>query len=248
MAAVTNKECRRNTMAMIRDLREEEKPREKAFQYGIRSLNSTELLAVLLRTGIRGQSVLATSEKLLDRAGGISGLARMDVRELMETEGIGTAKAVELTAAFELSRRIAWEEVRKQQISSPESVVRWLQSEIGSAMQEQFLVIYLDQQHRILSYRILFVGTINESGVYPREIFRQALLENSTDLMLVHNHPSGDITPSRADRAVTRHLWEAGLLMGIRVLDHIIVSDRHFFSFAGQGILEEFMEEDGNQW
>lgn len=232
---------------LIRDMEREDKPREKALRSGIRSLSTEELLAILLRTGVRGQSVLQLAESLLRKSGGVSGLARMAPGELMTLCGIGTAKALVLIAAFELSRRIAWEDVRKQQISSPDSVVGWLQSEIGSSLQEQFLVIYLNQQHRIISYRILFTGTINQSCVYPREIFRQALLENSTDIMLVHNHPSGDISPSEADFNTTRRLWKAGMMMGISILDHIIVSDRNYFSFAAQGILEEYMVEETNQ-
>lgn len=233
---------------LIKEMPQNEKPREKAMLYGVRSLSTPELVAILLRTGVKGQSALTAANKLLCAAGGVSGLARMSIRELMENEGVGEVKALELQTAFELSRRIAFEDVYKEQIATPESLVKWLQKEIGSAVQEKFLVVYLDQQHRIIRHSTLFQGTVNQSAVYPREVFREALLCSSTDIMLVHNHPSGNITPSDADIIMTERIWKIGVLMGINVLDHIIVSDKTFFSFARHGILEEFMVSEGNQW
>lgn len=233
---------------LIKDMLEEEKPREKACRFGIRTLSTAELLAILLRTGIKGQSVLDTSQALLRKAKNVSGLASMSLEEIMEIDGIGEAKGLVLLASFELARRMAFDDVKGEQIKSPASLVNWLKSEIGTQLQEMFLVVYLNQQLRIITHRILFQGTINEAAVYPREIFKEALLLNSTSLMFAHNHPGGDITPSSADIALTVKLMKVADLMGVKVLDHIIVSGNDYFSFARQGILGECMTETDNQW
>ncbi|MBR3364494.1 MAG: DNA repair protein RadC [Solobacterium sp.] len=228
---------------MIREMPVSEKPREKALRYGIRSLSSRELLAIVLRSGQKGKSVLEVADEVLEKAGGISGIARMSIPELNKIHGVSDIKALELQACFEIARRCALEEaMRVDIIDEPEKAVNWLQKEIGSSLQEQFLVIYLDQHHRILFYRVLFVGTINASNVYPREIFREALLHSCTDLMLVHNHPGNDPTPSQADLALTRKLQKAGRMMGVRILDHLIVTGSRCLSLKERGFLEEQME------
>ncbi len=230
-------------MTMIKDLPAHEKPREKALRYGIRALSSRELLAIMLRSGQKGRSVLEIADSLLLEAKGISGIARMDINELARIKGISKTKALEIQACFEISRRCALEEALKSDvIEHPEALVRWLRKELGSTLQEQFLVIYLDQHHHILYYRVLFVGTINASNVYPREIFREALLRNCTDILLVHNHPSEDPTPSRADLSLTQRLQEAGKMMGVRILDHLIVTRNRCLSLKESGFLEEQME------
>ncbi len=230
-------------MPMIREMPVSEKPREKALRYGIRSLSSRELLAIVLRSGQKGKSVLEVADEVLEKAGGISGIARMSIPELNKIHGVSDIKALELQACFEIARRCALEEaMRVDIIDEPEKAVNWLQKEIGSSLQEQFLVIYLDQHHRILFYRVLFVGTINASNVYPREIFREALLHSCTDLMLVHNHPGNDPTPSQADLALTRKLQKAGRMMGVRILDHLIVTGSRCLSLKERGFLEEQME------
>ncbi len=230
-------------MAMIREMPGHEKPREKALQYGIRTLSSRELLAILIRTGQKGRSVLEVADDLLRKAGGISGIARMSIPELREIRGISDIKALEIQACFEISRRCSLEDALQSDIiASPDAAVRWLQKELGSSLQEQFLVIYLDQHHRILFYRVLFVGTINAGNVYPREIFREALLRNCTDLLLVHNHPGEDPTPSKADLELTVRLQKAGKMMGVKILDHLIITRNRCLSMKQSGLLEERME------
>lgn len=230
-------------MPMIREMPLSEKPREKALRFGIRSLSSRELLAIVLRSGPKRKSVMEVADEVLEKAGGISGIARMSIPELCSVHGISEIKALELQACFEISRRSALEEaMRADIIDQPEKAVKWLQKEIGSSLQEQFLVIYLDQHHRILFYRVLFVGTLNSSNVYPREIFREALLHSCTDLMLVHNHPGSDPTPSKADLALTKRLQKAGRMMGVKILDHLIVTDSRCLSLRERGFLEEQME------
>lgn len=231
-------------MAMVKDMVDSEKPREKGIRFGVRSLSNTELLAILLRTGRKGKSVIDTANELLNKAGGIAGLGRMSIPELTRQSGIGKVKALEILSAFELSRRVAYEEVQeKNLITCPESLVLWLEKEIGNETQEKFLAVYLNNQGRMVHYRILYQGTLNASAVFPREIFKEALLCGSTDIILVHNHPSGDLTPSTSDLLVTKRLQKIGEMMEIYIADHIIVSSNSFYSFAREGILGEYIEE-----
>ena len=203
-----------------------EQPREKAKLYGIRSLSSAELLSVLLRTGRKGTNAIETADELLRKAGGVGRLASMSMKEL------------QITAAFELNRRIALEETRHRDlVTEPEVLVEWLKKEIGLSMQEEFLVVYLDVQHRIISYEVLFKGTLNMSCIYPREVFKQALLSNCTSLVLVHNHPDGEVTPSSDDLTATAEIIRLGTYFDIEVMDHLIVSRKQYLSFRQEGIL-----------
>lgn len=227
-------------MATVQELPRLERPREKAERYGIRSLSNRELLAVILRSGIQGQSALETADRLLMHCGGIVGLARCNTKELMQIKGIREVKAIELQACFEISRRISRDgAMDKDVISSPDTLICWLQHELGSELQEQFMAVYLDAANQIVHYKVLFVGTLDSSMVFPREIFKEALLCNSSRIMLVHNHPSGVLSPSDADILMTHRIQRIGILMEVEILDHIIVSQRDFFSFRGAGILDQ---------
>lgn len=231
-------------MTKICDLPVFEKPREKAFHYGVRSLSNAELLALLLRTGTREYSSVEVAESLLKQTRGIAGVARCTLQELAQEKGIGMTKGLEILAAIELNRRIAYEDVVYTDVlNNPRNLVHWLQAEIGSSLQETFLVVYLDTQNRLVSYKPLFKGTINVSSVYPREIFKEAFLNNSSSILLVHNHPSGSITPSDADYVLTKRIATIGRWMEIEVVDHIIVSNNRFFSFATEGILRDIVED-----
>ena len=223
----------------MKELPQHEKPREKAVQFGLRSLSNRELIALILRNGTEGKSALELADQVLNECHGIAGLARSSVPQLCEIHGIHHAKAIELLACFEISRRAAYETiVGENVITHPKDLVNWLQKEIGSQWQENFLVIYLNGQGCILTYRILFVGTLNNSVVYPREIFKEALLLSSTSILMVHNHPSGSLVPSDADRAITKRLSDVGKLMEIEVVDHIIVTNQDYFSFRKAGMMD----------
>lgn len=234
-------------MNKIKDYPLEEKPREKALRYGIRTLSSRELLAIILRSGPRGQSVLETADALLKKTGGIGGLPKMSIAQLCSVRGISKVKALEILACFEISRRVLAENAfNTDVIGNPGHLVRWLQSEIGSELQEKFMVVYLNSRNCIISSKVLFIGTINESKVYPREIFREALLCGSTNVILVHNHPTGDPCPSFEDIRLTDRMVEAGRIMGVRVLDHLIITRSGWLSMAGESLLSgmEDMPED----
>lgn len=227
-------------MDLVRELPASERPREKAEHCGVACLSNQELLAVLIRTGISGTSALAIARQLLQAAGGIGGLNRMDMTELCRIRGVKKVKALELQACFELARRMSYEETRnKDVISDPDSLFRWLQREIGGRLQEHFLAVYLNTQNCIITYRTLFIGTLNAALVSPREVFREALLLSSAAILLVHNHPSGDLTPSTEDLRLTRRMMEIGRLMEIRVLDHLIVSASGCASLYRAGLMAE---------
>ncbi len=236
-------------MSKIAEMPENEKPRDKAMRYGVRTLSNRELIAILIRTGTEGKSALETADALIRRAGGMDGIARMDIHELTQIDGIGPVKAMQILTCFEIVRRCALVSIQEENvIDRPDRIREWLQKEIGSSMQEKFLVVYLNNQHRIIDYKVLFIGTIDTSPVFPREIFKEALLMNSTDIMLVHNHPSGNLEPSIFDIELTGRMIRAGKLMGVNVLDHIIVTQSGYLSFVETNLMEECISSASKEW
>lgn len=226
-------------MAILKDLSNMEKPREKALQFGLRSLSSAELIALILRTGTKGKSVVELGQEVLTKTGGLSGLAKSDIYELSEISGISKVRALELLACFEMTRRIRYEEALNTNVmQTPKAIIQWLELEIGTSHKEQFLVLFLDVHCRMISYEILFEGTTDRSQVYGREIFREALVRGCTNLILVHNHPSGDVSPSSSDLQLTGKLIKMGKLMGVRVCDHLIVSEKSYCSFHECGLMD----------
>lgn len=223
----------------VKELKEEERPREKAMQHGVPALSNRELLALLLRNGTRAQSVLEMADEVLALKGTLGELGNASMQELMRVKGIKQAKALELNAAFELCRRIAFDKVMyKEQIEEPEDILDWLNQEIGYAKQEHFLVLFLDQRNHVLCYRTMFVGTLTNASVHPREIFKEAMQQGCAKIICVHNHPSGDPTPSDADISLTRAIQEAGNMVAIPLLDHIIVSRNTYISFRQKRLMD----------
>ncbi|MEG0076370.1 RadC family protein [Anaerorhabdus sp.] len=225
-------------MALVKEIPSEERPREKALKFGVKGLSNTELLALLIRTGYQGFSSLAVAEALIKKAGGLNGLSRLSKFDLIGVKGIKEVKALEIMSCIELARRMSYEEIEKKDvIKDPRKLIDWLRNEIGNELQENFLVVYLNVKNHIITYRILFKGTVDCSLVHPREIFKEALLHSSSKILLVHNHPSSDTEPSLADLEMTQQIVECGEMMGITVLDHIIVSGHNYLSFKAKGLL-----------
>ena len=219
-------------MKRIRDLPENERPREKLLAKGPRALSDPELLAILIGKGTRERDVLALARqliKLVDRKG-----MDLSVEDLLRVKGIGTAKAASIVAALEFTRRRVKEEGVKLQ--SPTDVVPLLQHYAGRK-QEHFISISLNGANEVMSVRVVTIGLIDKSHVHPREVFADILMERASSVIVAHNHPSGSLTPSREDLAVTEQLKEAGKLLGIRLLDHIIFSRRGYYSFLEHGEL-----------
>ncbi len=214
-----------------------DRPRERLFAHGAAQLSDAELLALLLRVGVRGRYAASLARELL-AAGGLAALANAAPAELGTIAGIGPAKAASVLAACELGRRLAARPLRRgDRIGCPEDVHRHFHAHLRDATAEQFHTVLLDSRHRVIRSVLTSQGTLTASLVHPREVFRPALREAAAALVLVHNHPSGDPSPSPEDREITRRLAQAGVLLGIPVLDHVIVADRGYASLREEGDL-----------
>ena len=225
-----------NRRPTIKDLPEDQRPRERLAQFGPDALTDAELLAIIIRDGTRKESAIQLAQRLLTSFGGVRGMANRAVTELCEADGIGPAKACQMLAALALSRRLAEERLSKGvAFSKSHQVFRHFYSRLRGERQERFLCLLLDAKNRILREVTISTGGLTGSSVNPRDVFRHAITESASAVVFVHNHPSGDPTPSDSDIALTRRLKQAGELLGIRVLDHVIIGEEGFVSLADEG-------------
>lgn len=205
---------------------------------GAGSLTDSELVSIFLRTGVKGCSVLQLANDLLKDFGGISGLLEGDPHAIMSAPGVGRAKYVQIIAALELSERYLKQTItRGDAITDPGQTRKYLKSKLKNYEREVFACLFLDNQHRLISYEELFFGTIDGASVHPREVVKRCLAQNAAAVIFAHNHPSGLAEPSQADRRITDRLKSALLLVDIRVLDHMIVGDAEVISFAERGLI-----------
>lgn len=218
---------------MVRDLPEEERPREKLIRQGAASLSDTELLAILLRTGTSSVSVLHLAEEVLAKYQdkGLVSIMNISPQEIASVHGVGLAKAATIVAAVELGRRLSTRAAQKQEkIEGPEDVARYASPLLRFEQKEHFLVMLLDVRNRVLAMPTISIGSLTASVAHPREIFREAIRYSAANMILIHNHPSGDPTPSREDVRITKQMMKAGEIMGIPVLDHVIIAGDGFLS------------------
>ena len=215
------------------------RPREKLLALGPAALSDTELLALLLRTGLAGRGVLAMAQDLIDRFGGLAGLLQADAGSLRQVPGLGgTAKRSQLLAVLEIARRaMAQRLADRPAMAEPGAVAQWLQLHLAHRPHEVFAVMFLDAQHRLLAMEEMFRGTLTETSVYPREVVLRALHHRAAAVVFAHNHPSGTVQPSRADETLTRHLQAALRLVDVRVLDHLVVAPGRWASMVQEGML-----------
>ena len=226
----------------IREMPRDERPREKLAAHGAAALTSPELIAILLRTGRRGANAVEVARQLLEKYGSLTGLTRCTVDELRKVKGIGPTKAVQLVAAFGLGHRLARETLSKEKIDSPELVNELVGPEMRRLRKESLRVILLDTRYHLIRVEEVSIGSVNESIAHPRDIFRPALVSSAYAVIVVHNHPSGDASPSQTDHSLTRRLAEAAELLQIKLLDHIIIGapadgSPGYFSFKEAGVL-----------
>jgi len=215
----------------IKELPEAERPRERLKLYGPGALSTAELLAIILRTGVEGESVLALASRLIARYGGLVGLAGADFADLCAEKGVGPAKAAQLKAAFELGRRLLVASPQERPlVRSPADAANLLMLEMGFLAKEHLKTVLLDSKNRVLGIPTICVGGLNIAAVQVGEIFREAIKANAAAIIVVHNHPSGDPTPSPEDIVLTRQIVQAGKLLGIEVLDHIIIGQQRYVS------------------
>lgn len=223
---------------MMRDLPSEERPREKLLRHGAERLSNSELLAILLGSGTKSLSALRLAEHLLTKFGSLRGLANASCEEMTSVKGVGAVKAAVILAAFELAKRLADSSMEvREVITCPRDAADLVRNDLARADKEYFMVIMLNTKHRVIGKKVISIGHLSGSLVHPRELFKEVIRRSSAAVIVVHNHPSGDPTPSREDIGVTKRLVEAGELLGIQVLDHIVVGDNCYVSFREQGLL-----------
>jgi len=222
----------------IHDLPISERPRERLQKFGIAALSAQEILALILGRGVAGESVMVTAQRLLSQFGNLKGIASASVEELAQIKGIGVAKASQIKAAFELANRLEdySEAGEKPVIKTPDDVASLVKSRLKGKKKEHFLALLLDTRNQLIKVAEVSVGSLDTSVVHPREVFKEAISASAASVIFVHNHPSGDPTASEDDIKLTKRLAEAGGIMGIDVLDHIIICDKEHLSLKREGL------------
>ena len=223
----------------VKEMPADERPREKLLLRGAHNLTDAELLAILLRTGLKGKNVVTLAMELLNDAGNLARLAAKSVKDLQKTGGIGKDKAATLAAAFELSRRSLSQErsIANKKVTSPDDIAQYLIPLLRDKVREVFLIICLNTANQVIAVKQVSEGTLDASLVSPRDIFKSALEYDAKSIILAHNHPSGNAEPSQEDIQITRTLSEAGKIMNIRVFDHLIIAGNGYTSFVERRLL-----------
>ncbi|WP_034301654.1 RadC family protein [Bacillus cihuensis] len=223
---------------LIRDVPKDERPRERFIQTGPQSLSNQELLAILLRTGTKEESVLQLANRLISTFEGLRMLIDASIDEITAIKGIGEAKAIQILAAVELGKRITQLNYPDRYvIRSPEDGANYCMEEMRFLTQEHFITLYLNTKNQVLHKQTIFIGSLNASIVHPREVYKEAFRRSAASIICLHNHPSGDPSPSREDIEVTKRLVECGKIIGIELLDHIIIGEHKFVSLKEKGYL-----------
>jgi len=221
----------------IKELPVSERPRERLLNYGVGALSSVELLAIILRTGTHDENVIRMAQRLLATFGGLTGLAKANTSELASEKGLGSAKVAQIKAALELGRRMQLQSPEERpQIRAPTDAANLVMSEMSLLEQEHLRVMLLDTKNYVLATPTIYVGSLNTSLIRVGELFREAIRANCAAVIVLHNHPSGDPTPSPEDVAVTKQIVEAGKLLDVEVLDHLIIGRQRFVSLKERGL------------
>lgn len=221
----------------IMDLHEADRPRERLAALGPQALSNAELIAILLRVGVTGENAVQVGQRLLNKFGGLSGLHRAPFNELMDQHGLGEAKASQIKAAIELGRRLPLEAPEERaSINSPADAAALVQYEMSALEQEHLRVVLLDRRNRVMETAEVYKGSVNSSQIRVGEVFKEAIRKNASALIVVHNHPSGDPTPSPDDVAVTRAIVQAGKLLDVEVLDHLVIGHGRWVSLKERGL------------
>jgi DNA repair protein RadC len=217
---------------LIKDLPECEKPRERMLEYGVENLSNVDLLSIILRNGVKDISVKEVAINILNNVESINDLSSLGVRELSNIKGVGPVKAITLLASIELGKRVSIKEAKaNMSLSNKEKIHEVFKKFFINENQEKFLAIFLDNKKCLINYKILFIGTNNASIAHPREVFMEAIKANASAVVVMHNHPSGNVLPSEEDKNITEKLIQSGHMLGIPLLDHIITNGEEYYSF-----------------
>lgn len=222
---------------IIRDLPADERPRERLVNHGPEALSTPELLAIIVRTGSSRGSAISLGNQLLSHFGSLKAIAKATVAELSAVPGVGMAKAAQIKAAFELGKRLAAATDERPVINRPDIAANLLMEEMRYYDKEHFKAVLLDTRNQWIATRSVSIGSLSSNVAHPREVFHEAVSHSAAAIIVVHNHPSGDPTPSEEDRALTRRLVEAGKIVGIEVLDHLIIGDGRWVSLKEKGLM-----------
>ena len=207
-------------------------PRERMLKFGVENLSDVDLLSIILRTGTKDANVKEVSSSILASVGSITNMADVGIRELSKIKGVGNIKAITILAAIELGKRVVNKEIEINMLLNNSNIIHeTFKSLFLNSQQEKVLAIYLDTKKRLISYKFIFIGTIDRSIIHPREIFNEALKVHASSLILMHNHPSNDLNPSKEDIAITNQIKECGDIIGIPLLDHLITNGKEYYSF-----------------
>ena len=207
-------------------------PRERMLKFGVENLSDVDLLSIILRTGTKDANVKEVSSSILASVGSITNMADVGIRELSKIKGVGNIKAITILAAIELGKRVVNKEIEINMLLNNSNIIHeTFKSLFLNSQQEKVLAIYLDTKKRLISYKFIFIGTIDRSIIHPREIFNDALKVHASSLILMHNHPSNDLNPSKEDIAITNQIKECGDIIGIPLLDHLITNGKEYYSF-----------------
>ncbi len=220
----------------IHDLDPDNRPRERYLRSGPSALSSAELMALILKTGTRGKNILETCNELMGRYG-LEKLADLSMGELQENDGIGPAKAMQIKAVFELQKRLTFKRNTNKKVRSARDVFEYMNGRVPDESREHLFLLHLNTKNQIMRHDLISVGTLNASLIHPREIYKSAIRESAHAVILVHNHPSGDVEPSNADKQVTSILKQAGSIIQIDLLDHVITGTDTWFSFREHSLL-----------
>ncbi len=220
----------------IKDISKENRPRERFQKVGASSLSDAELLAIILQKGTKEENVIDMSNRLIAKYG-LSKLSDLSLKELQEIKGIGPSKAMQIKALFEFNTRHSLSKINNISIKCAKDVFDYASKRLSNKDKEQFMILYLDSRSRIIKDEVISIGTLNASIIHPREVFKSVIKESANSIILLHNHPSGDPSPSREDNKITERLFEAGELLNIKVIDHVIIGNENYWSFKeNQGI------------
>lgn len=217
---------------MIKDINKEERPRERLIKFGVDNLSNEELLSIILKTGTKNYSVKTLANLVLKEIDSINSLKDITINKLISIKGIGKVKAIEILASLELGKRVYYLKDKKDIIlNNSTKVFEYFKDILMYEKQENFIAIYLDSKSRLISYKLLFKGTLNASFVHPREIFKYAFLESAYSIIIIHNHPSGEVDPSSPDIELTNNLFNISKVIGIPIVDHVIIGKTKYYSF-----------------